>query len=105
MWKAELNREMFMCKFCSEMGDSLKAIRNHVEWEHMGGTEFPCAYCNKVMRTKGSYNNHISLKHREQHAKARKTEKTQMGSPGAGSGGAVSPDVALLQPSCSLTID
>ncbi len=59
----------FICKSCYFLGTTAEEMAQHVELVHQPQDPVPCPYCKSYYKSTGSLQNHISLKHRELHAK------------------------------------
>ncbi len=65
----------FSCKGCYFLGRTLEEMVDHVEEMHDPPDPVQCPYCKGSYRTKPSLRKHISVKHRELHAKVKMKQR------------------------------
>jgi len=61
-----LTNGMFYCKLCEYVAKYKIDCTRHIESRHLN-LEYTCIYCNKILKTKRSYQMHLRTNHRNQH--------------------------------------
>ena len=67
----------FTCKGCYFLSHSLEEMVSHVEEIHKPQDPVHCPYCKGSYKNKGSLQVHVSIKHRELHAKVAQNKKNK----------------------------
>jgi uncharacterized C2H2 Zn-finger protein len=58
-------KSCWMCTQCGKQHPNKSNIVQHVD-QHIEGIQYRCDYCEKVFKSQGSLNGHVTLKHRNQ---------------------------------------
>ncbi len=65
--KTLMTAKGYLCLICSRSRTDLTGIKQHLQDSHMDtGVRYRCPICRNIYKTKNSFQNHISLKHREE---------------------------------------
>ena len=60
------SNNMFYCKLCEYVAKLRYDVIRHVESKHLD-LKYTCYYCNAILKTKRSYQNHLRSYHPNQH--------------------------------------
>ena len=58
-------KSCWMCTQCGKQHPNKSNIVQHVD-QHIEGIQYRCEFCEKVFKSQGSLNGHVTLKHRNQ---------------------------------------
>ena len=61
-------RAVWRCNECGKQHYNKSNIVQHVD-QHIQGVQYSCQYCERVFKSQGSLNVHITNKHRDEHKK------------------------------------
>ena len=57
-------KKALICRVCGKEGYHTQ-IKNHIEFNHLGGISLPCTFCEKTFKTRDGLRRHIILIHNE----------------------------------------
>jgi uncharacterized C2H2 Zn-finger protein len=66
----EDGKSTWECVQCGKQHHNKSNILQHVDL-HIAGVQYICDYCQKVFKSQGSLNFHVTTKHRDEHKRSK----------------------------------